>query len=56
MDLLVDEAVSLEDKTIKVVKEPSEAVVAVVAKDTLAVLVDLRVMPIMVQAQAVLVI
>ena len=45
---------ALEDKTIKVVKEPSEEVVAVVAKDTLAVLVDLRVMLIMVKAQALL--
>ena len=54
MDLVVEAAVALEDKTIKVVKEPSEAVVAVVAKDTLAVLVDLRVMPIMVKARAVL--
>ena len=45
-----------EDKTIKVVKEPLEVVEVVAAKDTLAVLVDLRVMLIMVKAQAVLVI
>ena len=56
MDLVVEAAVALDDKTIKVVKEPSEAVEVVAAKDILAVLVDLRVMPIMVKAQAVLVI
>ena len=54
MDLVAEAAVALEDKMTKVVKEPSEAVVAVVAKDTLAVLVDLRVMPIMAKVQAVL--
>ena len=54
VDLVVEAAVALEDKMIKVVREPSEAVAAVVAKDILAVLVDLRVMPIMVKAQAVL--
>ena len=54
MDLVAEAAVALEDKMIKVVKEPSEAVVAVAAKDTLAVLVDLRVMPIMAKVQAVL--
>tara|TARA_Y100000992_G_C20981710_1_gene357637 strand:+ start:178 stop:582 length:405 start_codon:yes stop_codon:yes gene_type:complete len=52
--LVAEAAVALEDRTIKVVKEPSVAVVAVVAKDTLAVLVDLRVMPIMAKAQALL--
>ena len=54
MDLVAEAAVALEDKMTKVVNDPSEAVVAVVAKDTLAVLVDLRVMPIMGKAQALL--
>ena len=54
MDLVVEAAVALEDKTIKVVKEPLEAAEAAVAKDTLAVLVDLRAMQIMVKAQALL--
>ena len=54
MDSVAEAAVALEDRMIKVVKEPSEAAVAAVAKDTLAVLVDLRVMPIMVKAQALL--
>ena len=56
VDLVVEAAVALEDRMIKVVKEPSVVAVVAVAKDTLAVLVDLRVMPIMVKAQAVLVI
>ena len=50
----MEAAVALEDKMIKVVREPLEAVVVVVAKDTLAVLVGLRVMPIMAKVQAVL--
>ena len=50
----MEAAVALEDRMTKVVKEPSEAVAAVAAKDILAVLVDLRVMLIMVKAQAVL--
>ena len=54
MDLVVEAAVALEDKMIKVVKEPLEAVAVVVAKVSLAVLVDLRVMPIMAKVQAVL--
>ena len=54
VDLVVEAAVALEDRMIKVVKEPSEAVVVAVAKDTLAVLVDLRVMPTMAKVQAVL--
>ena len=52
----MEAAVALEDRMIKVVKEPSEAVVVAAAKDTLAVLVDLRVMLIMAKAEAVLVI
>ena len=54
MDLVAVAAVALEDKTIRVVKEPLEAAVAAVAKDILAVLVDLRVMLIMAKVQAVL--
>ena len=54
VDLVVEAAVALEDKMIKVVKEPLEAVAAVVAKVSLAVLVDLRVMPTMAKVQAVL--